>query len=170
MVYTQSSVLYEEYLEAKGDLKEYLTNYTCEPYNEGSFNDRTEFSITNGKLSIWTNYSLKDQELWGYPEYGKFIIDLTEIRKIEPEDNDAPCIGLNIKCFSEGIRLLRKMPNQNETNWPNEKELLEKHGFKCDLIRLKRNDDAALTLSRINKVISAIKIISIYNGNSHLKI
>jgi hypothetical protein len=66
----------EKIQDAIYTLKEYVRDWSCDRFLEGSFTENLKISLKDGKLILQSNFLQKDAELFGFPEYTKAIIDL----------------------------------------------------------------------------------------------
>ena len=157
----------EENLQDKlYNLKDYVRDWSCEPYLKGSFKQKLEISLIDGKLILLSNYSKEDAIYFGFPEYAKAIIDLSSIRSITIQETDKQCAGIKIKTQVNGIKSIYKYRNSSvEVAMPKEAEFRERFGWTDNAIRLNKN---SYFDERSQKVVKVIKQIAILSGNTQL--
>lgn len=149
------------------NLKQYIRDWSCEPYLENSFTEKVKITIQNGKLIIQNNYEYDDIRLFGLPEYTKTYISLDKIKSISAQDNDKECAGIFIITQANGLEVKEKYKNSNfETPIKNLNEMINEIGWRNDYIRIKRTSEFN---RRSSMIINEIKTLAILSGNTILK-
>jgi clan AA aspartic protease (TIGR02281 family) len=157
----------EKIQDALYTLKDYVRDWSCDRFLEGSFTENLKISLKDGKLIFQSNFSLKDAEFFAFPEYTKAIIDLSMIRSVKIQENDNKCAGIQINTKVNGIQILEKFRNSNsEVPMAKQVEFLEEIGWVNDAIRLSKN---SYFEERSTKVVNIIKEIAILSGNKLLE-
>ncbi len=156
----------EKIQDALYTLKEYVRDWSCNRFLKGSFIENLEISLKEGNLILKSNFSQSDADFFGFPEYTKAIINLSEVRSVTIQETDKQCAGININTKVNGIQLINKYRNSNiEVPMPKEADFREKFGWKDEAIRLSKN---SYFDERSNKVVNVIKQIAILSGNTLL--